>query len=348
MNIREAEPTDSRELQRIQAESPQGKSLIVSTVNVPDFFSRASAYKSYKVFVAEEKGNIIGSAACAIRNAVIANRVQRIGYEFQYFTSPTYRRHGIAHRLRQKIEKHLIEQGAGLSYALIIKGNLPSIRLVGRDGFELHRKLLMPAIAVKKEVEIPQKECIRPITEHDLEKVADLMNETWKGYEFYEPTSGAFLADQVERAPLFNYSDLLVLQDQGRTQACVGIWDWSKIMEITLLRMNLRMRILGRLLVLTRILPSFPAPGETLKQMMLTMIGYRSPKHLASLVKYANNIALKEGIKQIFCICERDDMILKAMKGFTRVDTKMALYIKQLKPDVLVADNPVAMAGFDM
>jgi hypothetical protein len=36
------------------------------------------------------------------------------------------------------------------------------------------------------------------------------------------------------------------------------------------------------------------------------------------------------------------------MKGFTRVDTKIALYIKPLNPDILVADGPVAMTGFDM
>ena len=348
MKIREAAPTENKELQRIQAESPQGKSLIVSTVNIPNFFSRARAYRSHKVFVAEEKGCIVGSAACAIREAVLANRVQHVGYEFQYFTSPGHRRHGIARELRNKIESHLIEQGVVLSYALIMKGNLPSIRLFEREGFQLHRKLIMRAIVVNKEVEVPQKKCIRPITDHDLQAVADLLNKTWEGREFYEPTSAAMLADQIARVPSFDYSNLLVLEDQGHIQACVGLWDWSKIMRITVLRLNLQMRILGRLLVLARILTKFPAPGDTLKQMMLTMIGYRFPDHLVSLVGYINNIARRERIEQVFCICDKGDRILKTMKGFTRVDTRIALYVKPLKPDVLFADGPVAMTGFDM
>jgi hypothetical protein len=46
MYIREATPNDNEELQRLQAQCPQGTSLIVSTVNTPDFFARAKAHES--------------------------------------------------------------------------------------------------------------------------------------------------------------------------------------------------------------------------------------------------------------------------------------------------------------
>ena len=348
MNIRKALPEDSEELQRLQAKCPQGKSLIVSTVNLPDFFSRARAYKSPRVFVACEEDQIIGSAACAIREAVVGARVLRVGYEFQYFTSPDYRRRGVARRLRHKIESHLTDQRAALSYALIMEGNLPSMRLFEREGFRLHRELVMPAIAVFREVEVPRAENIRPIAPRDLEAVAELLNQTWHGHELFEPTSAASLAHQIERIPTLDYSNLLVLEDESRILACVGLWDWSRIMRIAVLKLNLRMRILGRLLVLARILPRFPSPGDTLRQMMLTMIGYKSPAHLAPLVKYVNNLALREGIEQVFCICERGDKILESMKGFTRVDTAVNLYVKPLEPSVSIADGPVCMTGFDM
>jgi hypothetical protein len=38
MYIREAVPEDNYELQQLQAQCPQETSLIVSTVNTPDFF----------------------------------------------------------------------------------------------------------------------------------------------------------------------------------------------------------------------------------------------------------------------------------------------------------------------
>jgi hypothetical protein len=54
MNIREAVPEDNGELQELQAKCPQGTTLVASTVNTPDFFARAKAYESHKVFVACE------------------------------------------------------------------------------------------------------------------------------------------------------------------------------------------------------------------------------------------------------------------------------------------------------
>ena len=101
MMIREAVPQESEMLQRLQTMAPQGKSLVFSSVNIPDFFSRTRAYETAKVFNAYEKDRIIGSAACAIRDAVLGPRVLRVGYEFQYFTSPDYRRRGVAGSLRE-------------------------------------------------------------------------------------------------------------------------------------------------------------------------------------------------------------------------------------------------------
>ncbi len=348
MDIREALPEESEDLQRLQAKAPQGKSLVVSTVNIPDFFSRARVYPSYKVFNAYEEGRIIGSAACAIRDAVVGDRVLRVGYEFQYFTAPDCRRQGVARSLRHTIEKYLTDQGVSLSYALIMEGNTPSMRLLDLEGFHLHRKLVMPAIGVVKEMPVPDGDKIRSITPQDLEPMAELLNETWHGHDLFEPISAPSLARQIERIATLDYDNVLVLEEEGRILACLALWDWSKVMRITVLRLSSRMRILGKLLVLTRVLPRFLSPGDTLKQMMITLIGYQSSSHLVPLVRHVNNLAVREGIEQVFCICERGDKILRSMKGFTRVDTGVNLYVKLLRPDVSLRDAPVAMTGFDM
>jgi hypothetical protein len=229
-----------------------------------------------------------------------------------------------------------------------MKGNEPSMRLFEREGFRLHRKLVMPAIGVVKEVEVPGAANIRSTAPRDLEAVAQLLNLTWHGHDLFEPASAASLAHQFERIPTLDYGNLLLLEGEGRILACLALWDWSKIMRITVLRLDLRMRLLGKLLVLARMLPRFPSPGDTLRQMMLTMIGYESPTHLALLINHVNNLALREGVEQVFCVCERDDKILKSMKGFTRVDTGMNLYVKPLRPGISMSDAPVAMTGFDM
>ena len=82
--------------------------------------------------------------------------------------------------------------------------------------------------------------------------------------------------------------------------------------------------------------------------MMLTMIGYKSPADLSVRVKHVNNIALREGIEQVFCVCEGKDRILKSMKGLTRVNTGVNLYVKPIQPDISMTGASVAMTGFDM
>jgi GNAT superfamily N-acetyltransferase len=348
MEIREAVPEDSEELKRLQEKAPQGKSLIVSTVNIPDFFSRVSAYQSWKVFNAYEDGRIIGSAACATRDGIVGTGFARVGYEFQYFTSPEFRRRSVASKLHQTIEGYLKKTGAALSYALIMEGNTPSMRLFENEGFHLHRKLVMPGLTVFRKLEIPGHGNIRPSEPRDLDAVVELINQTWGGYQLFEPTSAASLADQIERIANIDYNDLLLLEDENKILACAALWDWSKIMRITVLRLNLKMRLLGKFLVLTRILPRFPSPGDTFNQMMLTMIGYRTPPDLSVLIKHANNLALEKGIEQIFCICEQKDKLIESMKGFDKVNTGINLYVKIFKPDVMLADFPIAMTGLDM
>ena len=108
MNIREATSDDNQKLQELQAKCPQGKTLIVSIVNTPDFFARAKAYESYMVFVAHEGNRIIGSHACAMRNAMLNGKLNKIGYSFQTFISSDHRKKGLTKNLLQYMEDHLI------------------------------------------------------------------------------------------------------------------------------------------------------------------------------------------------------------------------------------------------
>jgi predicted N-acetyltransferase YhbS len=351
MHIREATPDDNAELQELQAKCPQGTTLIVSTVNTPDFFARAKAYESYKVYVACEENRIIGSAACAIRNAVVNGQLSRVAYLFQAFVSPDYRRKGIASQLLQQRLDYLTQQGAVLAYTLIMEGNIPSMRYVESQGFKLHRTLVMPGLAVYKEMDVISREKIRSTTSEDLVAVAELLNETWQGFELYKPMSADALAQFVTRTPAYSFDNLLVLEDQGEILACLGFWDWSQITRVTVKALSSKMRMIGLLLDIARYLRPMPRslkPGDTLKQMVLTPIAFKDPRHLAVLLKYVNNQVLLRSIGQIFCVCERDHVLLSSMKGFIRIDTAMHLYIEPLQQNILMGDNPVFIDGIDL
>jgi N-acetylglutamate synthase-like GNAT family acetyltransferase len=232
-----------------------------------------------------------------------------------------------------------------------MEGNLPSMRLFTKEGFQLHRNLVMAGLAIYREMEVPSGGKIRPIAPKDLEAIAKLLNDTWQGYDLYEPASAEGLAAFVNRTPGYSFDNLLILEAQGKILACLGFWDWRRIMRLVVIQRSLKMRVIGLVLRLMRTFRSMPGPikaGNTLKQMMLTPIAFKDPVHLTVLLRYTNNQAVSSGIEQIFCVSERDHPLLSSMKGFIRIDTGIDLYLKALQQNVSMGKNPVFIDGVDL
>lgn len=351
MHIREATQNDNEELQQLQARCPQGNTLIVSTVNTPDFFARVKAYSDYKVYVAFKNNRIVGSTACALRSAMVNGKEEKVGHVFQAFVDPDYRGRGIAGQMHQVGEEYLRQKGAALVYSLIIEGNIPSMHYFSREGFQRHRTLVMPGLAVFKEMPVGSGYKIRTAQIDDLPPLAGLINKTWQDCELYEPKSAESLKQFINRIPGYDSDNLFILEEDGNLLACLGFWDWSLVMKITVERMNAKMRLVKLLLDLARFLrpmPSLPRAGELLKQIMLTPIGFRQPKYLAPLLKHINNLALQRGVRLICCVCEQGHPLLSSIRGFTRVDTAIQVYIKYLQEKAVLGNKPLFIDGIDL
>ena len=351
MNIREATLDDNDSLIQLQEKCPQGTTVIVSTVNTPDFFARAKVYEDYKVFVDCEEDRIIASSACGLHKALINNKIEKVGYEFQAFVDPEYRGRRIAGQLQQKREEYIRKQGAILSYGLIMEGNKPSMRYIERRGFIRHDTLIMPSIAVFKEMSINDQGKIRVMTPDDLPVVSKLLNDTWQGYEFYEPMTGEDLNKLIERVPEYRIQDIYVLEKQGEITACLGFWDWSKVTQVTVNALSFKMKVISTLVNLAGIfftVPPSPKPGNLLKQIVLTVIGYKDLSGFTTLLRFLNNKAYSEGIQQVFFICTRNHPILSSLKGFIHIDTLMHMNIKPLQTDISLGNKPVYVSGLDL
>jgi len=344
-------PEDNDELEELQSKCPQGTNLIVSVVNTPDFFGRAKAYESYKVFVAYEDNRIAGSAACVIRNAFVSRHPYRVGYEFQYFTSPDCRGQGVARQLHRHIEDYLMSHDVALSYLLVMEDNLPARRLFEGQGFKRHRTLVMRGLAIYREMKIGSHGKVRPMMSKDLLPASELINETWRDYDLYGATSTEALAQFIQRTPGYRLDNLVILEDEGEILGCLGFWDWNQVMRITVKARNLKMKITGLLVDIARnfrTMPRVPRPNESLSQWCLTPIAFKKPQCFATLLNDVNNKALLRGIGQIFFVCERHHALLESLKGFIRVDTLMHLYIKTIQQGVMIENKPVFVDGIDL
>jgi hypothetical protein len=180
--------------------------------------------------------------------------------------------------------------------------------------------------------------------------VAELLNETWKGYDFYEPHLAESLARLIDRTPAFTFNDFIVLEDRREILSCLGAWDWSQITKLTVKALGLRLRMITLIMGLASLFRPMPRslkPGTTLKQWCLTLIGFRAPEHLATLLRYMNNLAMERGIDQIFCVCEQDHEILNALKGLFHVNVGLHLYVKSFEGE-LDTKNRVFLNGIDL
>ncbi|KAF3887279.1 MULTISPECIES: GNAT family N-acetyltransferase [Nostocales] len=79
------------------------------------FIEQARQELSYKAFVAEVEGNVVGSASCQIHNGLYPNIIKqqhrKYGYIWGVYVEPSYRRQGIAKQLTSQTVTYLKEIG---------------------------------------------------------------------------------------------------------------------------------------------------------------------------------------------------------------------------------------------
>jgi len=150
---------------------------------------------------------------------------------------------------------------------------------------------------------------------------------------------------------LVNNVPYIPYEDKGEVLACLGYWNWDKVMRITVQSLSLKIHLLAWLVRAAGLFLPMPKPikpGAVLKQIVLTPIGFQHPAQFSALLRHLNNQLLAEDIEQIFCICEKGHGLLKGMKGFIRVGTNNNLFVKALQGNDLAPDKPVYIDGIDL
>jgi hypothetical protein len=227
---------------------------------------------------------------------------------------------------------------------------LPSIRYISRQGFQLHRALSLLGLAVFQHLPLDTGYKVRTATTADLPVISDLINLTWQDHELFEMKSTERLKRLISRTPGYHLDNLFLLEKDNAILACLGYWDWSQIIRMTVQKLNSQMKLANLLLDTVRLfkpIPRLPRPGQLIKQLILTPIAFQDPQHLTPLLRHINNLALQKKFGYIYCICEKDHPLLASMQGFTRSDTTILIYIKYLKDNILLSNKPLFIDGID-
>jgi ribosomal protein S18 acetylase RimI-like enzyme len=331
MIVREAVAADGAALLRAMASCPQGNDLVVTLTNAPDFFARSRIYEQPRVFLAEEDGQIAGSAAYAIRTIQIDGRPVRTGFEFQYFVSANFQRRGVASRLREQIERSLTADGAELTTAIIMCSNQPSIGLFERSGFACARLLSITMLQTDAHSAINASHSVRPARPTDLPAVARLCNETWASSDYVNSISGEAFAAAIERTPGCSLETVYVLEEAGQIVATAGLWRWRDIQQINVVTISDR---------LAERLPGIRA-GESWRHWGLTPVGFCRPDDLARLLGPLCNRAHASGIDLLGVVVDPAHPITDAVRNLPHFEVAIGLFVKPLTDTIIPANRPI-------
>jgi len=143
---------------------------------------------------------------------------------------------------------------------------------------------------------------VRPARPEDLDRLAALANKPWQNYEMYEPLTAEVLSASIKRTPGYDLNIFFDLEENGRILAFLGYLgylgylDWGQIMKITVDAISLKMKVTGAMLKLVDLfkpMPEMIKPGDTLKQIVVTLTGFDDPAHSSLLLKHLNNQMLQ-------------------------------------------------------
>jgi GNAT superfamily N-acetyltransferase len=327
--IREAAERDNDALNRLQKKCPMGTSLVLGVDSSPDYFARSRPFKDWHVFVAAENDTIIGSAAFASRDTYVEGRRVKTAYEYGFVVDPLHRRKGIAEKLQRHIEDVALDNGVDLLYLDIIEDNIPSLGLFSKMGFEKVKDCMTISLMPYKKQRITAEENIRSMREADVDYVTDLINEMYRGYDFFAPFEPKGFVEYLGRIPHFDFRDILVFEDNGKLEACLGIWEYDKVRKYIVEKLNWRMSLqtqMTRLIGLFMRMPYIPKPGEPLLSYNLATIAYRRPESMRELLKKAVNVALDNKINFIHVTIDPSSPISTVISQF-RYQTRMKMHV---------------------
>jgi ribosomal protein S18 acetylase RimI-like enzyme len=336
--IREATGDDNDALNELQRKCPMGTSFVLGVDSSPDYFARSRPFKDWHVLVAVENNTIIGSAAFAVKDTYVEGRGIKAAYEYGFIVDPLHRRRGIAEKLQKHIEQIALDNNVDVLHLDIIEDNVPSINLFTKIGFEKAKDCVTFSLMPYKKQKIVSEASIRSMDETDVDAVTNLINETYRNYNFFTPYQPNDFLEFLKRTPHFGLHNILLREDNDGVKACLGYWEYNKVRKYIVQKLNWKvngqMRLMRVIGLFTK-MPYIPKLGEPLLSYNLIIMAYRKPESIAELIRKVVNIALENNINFIHVTVDSKNPIAAILSQFTHTKMKLHFFMKPLKQETL-------------
>ncbi|MGD0495924.1 MAG: GNAT family N-acetyltransferase [Candidatus Bathyarchaeia archaeon] len=349
VSIRIADDADNAELLDLEKMCPQGTSLVLQFDRSPDFFLRSRVYDSYRVYVAEEEGEIVGTVGAALKEFNMGKEVAKGVYIYDLRVHPTFRARGIGSRLIQHVMAE--ENEADLAYGHIMEENYPSIALFKRMGFQnIHDCMLLNVSLYKRQEQTASK--VRKMDADDTLSVVDLINDHYRNHDFFVPLNIDSFLNRTRQLTDYGFQSTQVVEVENRIVACAGLWDYSRILRASVLRVTARLKMLTYILrfanLFTRTM-KLPSVGEFFRLMYVTDFAFTGKADpIRELIKHCLSLSYSCGCNFLVFPLDPLNPAIPLIARYRPVRTTYHIYAKSLKDKALSTQRMVYVDAMDL
>jgi len=348
-SIRVADDADNAELLNLEKMCPQGTSLVLQFDRSPDFFLRSRVYDDYNVYVAEEEGKIVGTVGAALKEFNMGGEVVKGVYIYDLRVHPTFRGRGIGSKLVQQVMAE--ENEADLAYGHIIEENYPSIALFKRLGFEnIHNHMLLNVPLYKRQEQTASK--IRKMTTDDVPSIVDLTNDHYRNHDFFAPLNVDNFLNRTRQLTDYGFQGTQVVEVKNRVVACAGLWDYSRILRASVLRITAKLKMLTYVLRFANLFTStmkLPSVGEFFRLMYVTDFAFTGETDLVrELIKHCLSLSYSCGCNFLSFPLDSLSPAIPLIAKYRPIRTLSHIYAKSLKEKALSTQRMVYVDAMDL
>lgn len=319
--IRDARKEDNQALIELDRQCAMGGAIQLILDRSPDFFARSRVYSSFRLFVAEEGGVIIGVGGVSFKTLRVNGITGRWAYLYDLRVRPTHRRRGVAGLIADALRDAIRDQGVSAAYSWVIEGNTPSESFVERRGSIPVKRCAMALLPA------PVGEGTYSFAEisEPSDEVASLLVATYRPYQFTPRWNVPTLYQRLARLVPLGWQGMYGKRVHGSVAVCFGLWDYHRVMQMAFRGGGLE----------THIRPFFLYP-----------LGWRDPEQLREGLLTAQTMITARGGTLVLPYVPGDAMSAFIPDEAFRIG--MTLYIRGVEQQKEQIDGPLFIDPADL
>ncbi|MDV2478741.1 MAG: GNAT family N-acetyltransferase [bacterium] len=239
VTVREATAADNDALIALDRQCAMGEAMTLAFDRAPDFFARHKVYERWTTLVAEAPdGAPVGTGSMALKTLLVGGRPVEAAYLMDLRVHPDWRRRGVGRAIGDGLRDLLIKAAPAFAYLMVLKGNEPSLSFIRDRGvYTSLGKVTLPVLVPEDLPALPTGIEVRPLAVEDMSWLAERWEACTDGWSLALPLEAGgierLIAERLEVPP----DDRLVVLDEGAPIGAAALWDYSRIMSITFVRL---------------------------------------------------------------------------------------------------------------